>query len=157
MLKKIGFCWIFFITSVFANNALILQEIIKKREVQAVTHVTNFEEKHHFVFFFASTCPHCHNFAPVLKKWTDSHHYQVGAYSFDGQPLPEFSQVLKPDNILLQAAFQNETIRYPALFLVNNQTGNLYPVAIGELQEAELDERLQHLIPKVMTYERGLA
>lgn len=157
MLKKFGFLWMFFITSVFADNTLVLQEMIKNRETKIVTHATSFEENHHLVFFFASTCPHCHHFAPVLKKWVDSHHYQVGAYSFDGQPLPEFLQVLKPDNALLQAAFQNETIRYPALFLANNQTGDLYPVAIGALEEAELDERLQHLIPKVMTYERGLA
>lgn len=157
MLKYIGLLWMVFITNVFANDALFLQEAIQSREGQFTPKTISFTQNHHLVFFFASTCPHCHNFSPILKNWVDNHHYQVDSYSFDGQALPEFQQVFTPDNQLLQAAFQNETIRYPALFVVNVDTANLYPVAIGELNAQELEERMQILIPKIMAFERGVA
>jgi len=140
----------------FANHH-ILEDVIQAKEGHIKLKTAPFQQNHRFVFFFSSTCPHCHNFAPILKKWVDVNQYAVDAFSFDGKYLAEFSNVLIPDNQLLQAAFQNETIRYPALFVVNTQTANLYPVAIGELNFQELDERMQILIPKIVDFERGVA
>lgn len=157
MHRAMGFILLFFIMNVFANQTHFLQEIISTKEGNNGSRNISFEQNHQLVFFFASTCPHCHNFSPILKKWVDDNHYIVDAYSFDGQPLPEFQNVFTPNNQLLQAAFQNETIRYPALFVVNVDTANLYPVAIGELDAQELEERMQILIPKIMAFERGVS
>lgn len=140
----------------FANHH-VLEDVTQAKEGRLKTKNAHFQQNHRFVFFFSSTCPHCHNFAPVLKKWADDNQYAVDAFSFDGKSLPGFSNVLTLDNQLLQAAFQNETIRYPALFVVNTQTANLYPVAIGELNFQALHERMQILVPKIIDFERGVS
>ena len=151
-----GFLLLIMMNGAFANHH-VLEDVIQAKEGHVLLKTASFQQNHRLVFFFSSTCPHCHNFAPVLKKWVDDNQYAVDAFSFDGKPLPEFSNVLTPDNQLLQAAFQNETIRYPALFVVNTQTANLYPVAKGELNFQELHERMQILVPKIIDFERGVA
>lgn len=151
-----GLLLLIMMNGAFANHH-ILEDVIQAKEGRVLLKTAPFQQNHRLVFFFSSTCPHCHQFAPVLKKWVDDNQYAVDAFSFDGKPLAEFSNVLTPDNQLLQAAFQNETIRYPALFVVNTQTANLYPVAIGELNFRELHERMQILIPKIIDFERGVA
>jgi type-F conjugative transfer system pilin assembly thiol-disulfide isomerase TrbB len=151
-----GLLLLIMMNGAFANHH-VLEDVIQAKEGQVLLKTAPFQQNHRLVFFFSSTCPHCHQFAPVLKKWVDDNQYAVDAFSFDGKSLPEFSNVLTPDNQLLQAAFQNETIRYPALFVVNIQTANLYPVAIGELNFQELHERMQILVPKIIDFERGVA
>ena len=151
-----GLLLLIMMNGAFANHH-VLEDVIQAKEGHVLLKTASFQQNHRLVFFFSSTCPHCHNFAPVLKKWVDDNQYAVDAFSFDGKSLPDFSNVLTPDNQLLQAAFQNETIRYPALFVVNTQTANLYPVAIGELNFQELNERMQILVPKIIDFERGVA
>lgn len=156
MPSLLGLLLLIMMNGAFANHH-VLEDVIQAKEGQILLKIAPFQQNHRFVFFFSSTCPHCHNFAPVLKRWADDNQYAVDAFSFDGKSLPDFSNVLTPDNQLLQAAFQNETIRYPALFVVNTQTANLYPVAIGALNFQEIHERMQILVPKIIDFERGVA
>ena len=110
---------------------------------------------HDMVFFFSSTCPHCHNQAPVLKQWASGVGAMILAYSFDGQPLPDFQEAILVPPSLVDVAFQGQAIRYPALFVMNRENGMLYPVAIGELSLSELDLRLSMLLPKIIAFEGG--
>ena len=114
-----------------------------------------FFETHGFVFFFASTCPYCHQFSPVLSQVSKKLGARVLPLSFDNQPLPEFQKVLPATSDWTTVAFQNASIHYPALFIANTTTEKLYPVSIGSLSEMELLTRIEELIPKIMAYENN--
>ena len=114
-----------------------------------------FFKTHQLVFFFASTCPHCHNAAPRLKAWALAQGIEVQAISFDNKPLPEFETTIAAHKEIVAAAFQDRTIEYPALFVINLKTRALYPAVIGEFTVQELDIRMQTLIPKIIEFERG--
>ena len=114
-----------------------------------------FFKTHDVIFFFSSTCPHCHNQAPVLKQWARGLGAMIRAYSFDGQSLPDFQKATLVPPSLVDVAFQGQAIRYPALFVMNKRNGMLYPVAIGELSLSELNLRISTLLPKIMAFERG--
>jgi type-F conjugative transfer system pilin assembly thiol-disulfide isomerase TrbB len=113
----------------------------------------DFFQTHGFVFFFASSCPYCHQFSPVLSQLATTLHAEVLPLSFDNQPLPEFKEFLPATPDWTNLAFKNEAIHYPALFIANPQTQALYPVSIGSLNEQELAARLEVLIPKIIAYE----
>lgn len=112
-----------------------------------------FFNTHHLVFFFSSTCPHCHNSAPHLKAWTNQVNVEVDAYSFDGRGLPEFPEAKPVTNELVASAFQTNTIQYPALFIMNQRTHALYPVVVGEFTFSELVSRMKGLVPKIIAFE----
>jgi len=107
--------------------------------------------------FYASTCPHCHELAPVLKHWAEKNHVFVLALSFDNEPLAEFPKFRPATTQWVNAAFAGQAISYPALFVVNRQTQMLYPVSIGSLSERKLNERMRSLIVKIKSFEGGLS
>lgn len=109
--------------------------------------------QHGFIFFYGSTCPHCQQFAPILKAWADNHQAQILPLSFDNQPLASFQQFLPATTEWINAAFGSNPINYPALFILNAKTKALYPVSFGAMSAYELEERMQALIPKVLAYE----
>jgi type-F conjugative transfer system pilin assembly thiol-disulfide isomerase TrbB len=113
---------------------------------------------HGLILFYASTCPHCHEFAPILKTWSESHQAKVLAFSFDNRQLPQFPHFLPATPDLINAAFKGQVIEYPALFVINHKTKNLYPVGFGSMNFDELDSRTRILIPEILIYEkRGMA
>jgi len=117
---------------------------------------TSFFDTHVLVFFFASTCPHCHEQAPVLASWAHEFGARVDARSFDDKPLPGFESQQPVTKDLVDAAFAGNPIRYPALFVMNEATGVLYPAAIGALNAIELQARMSVLIPKIIHFEQGV-
>lgn len=110
-----------------------------------------------WLFFYASTCPYCHQLAPILKTWAKRQHATVIPLSFDNRPLAEFPYFMPATFAWVSAAYAGRPIHYPALFVVNHTSHHLYPVAIGSLTESELDKRMQLLIPKIDAYERANA
>ncbi len=112
-----------------------------------------FFSQHGLILFYASSCPHCHQFAPVLKSWTDRNKVEVLALSFDNKPLPEFPQFLPATTEWINDAFQGAPIQYPALFVVNPKRKALYPVGYGSMTSEELSSRIEVLIPKIASYE----
>ena len=74
--------------------------------------------------------------------------------SFDNKSLPEFQTTIAAYKEIVAAAFQDRTIEYPALFVINSKTLALYPAVIGEFTVQELDTRMQTLIPKIIAFER---
>ena len=112
-----------------------------------------FFQTHGLVFFFASTCPYCHQFAPVVSQVSKRLGMRVLPLSFDNQPLPEFQEIMPATSEWVTVAFKNEPIHYPALFIANPRLRQLYPVSIGALSEIELTTRLADLALKITTYE----
>lgn len=115
----------------------------------------SFFNTHQVVFFFASTCPYCHKQAPILKQWADKYGVLIDARSFDDKGLPEFENQKPVTSALVEAAFRNQEITYPALFIMNQKTKSLYPAAIGALTEDELEFRMKNLVKKITQYEQG--
>lgn len=113
-----------------------------------------FFSTHGLILFYGSLCPHCKQFAPILKRWATHHKVEVLPLSLDNQPLPEFPQFLPATTEWINTAFGSTAIQYPALFLLNPTTNALYPVGFGSMTDAELTNRLEMLIPKIEAYEK---
>ncbi len=116
---------------------------------------TPFFKNHVLLFFFASSCLHCHHQAPILKDWAKNHGVTVDARTLDDKTLPEFPTATTATASLVETAFRGNSIRYPALFVMNPASGVLYPVAIGSMTLDELNMRMQTLVPKIIAYEQG--
>lgn len=113
----------------------------------------SFFKEHRIVFFYASTCPHCHQFAPILNSWAKQNKIEVLPLAFDNQLLAEFPNFLPATTEWINAAYQEKPIQYPALFVLNSKTKKLYPVGFGAMTQDELSYRMQRLIPKIDAYE----
>lgn len=111
--------------------------------------------KYRFILFFSNQCPHCVNFAPVIKAYAEAHQWTIEAISLNGQSLPEFPHATFATQAMLDVAYQGKTVTYPALFVANTETKALYPVSFGELGVAELEERMNALSEKIKRYEEG--
>jgi type-F conjugative transfer system pilin assembly thiol-disulfide isomerase TrbB len=147
--------------NICAGNSQWLSSMINKKEapVQHIPTMVNKKDKgffstHALILFYGSQCPHCRQFAPVLKRWANQRNAEVLPLSFDNQPLPEFPKFLPATTEWVTAAFQGSAINYPALFLVNPATKVLYPVGFGEMTDSELSARMELLIVKVSEFEQ---
>lgn len=113
----------------------------------------SFWRTHTLVMIYASTCPHCHHQAEVLAPLVTSENIVYQLYSLDNQPLPQFKQFSPAPRGLLQAAYPDGRVSYPALFIVSNQSLKLYPLSYGFLDSYELNHRLEGLLEKITHYE----
>ena len=62
-----------------------------------------FFKTHQLIFFFASTCSHCHNAAPHLKAWASAQGIEVQSISFDNK---SFSGLYETPRITSPKAFR---------------------------------------------------
>ncbi|ERH42940.1 hypothetical protein N751_16210 [Legionella pneumophila str. Leg01/11] len=113
----------------------------------------SFWRTHTLVMIYASTCPHCHHQAEVLAPLVQSENIAHQLFSLDNQPLPQFKQFSLAPSGLLQAAYPDGKVSYPALFIVANQSLKLYPLSYGFLDTYELNNRLLGLKEKITQYE----
>jgi type-F conjugative transfer system pilin assembly thiol-disulfide isomerase TrbB len=124
----------------------------KKQEQQTLAQsrskkIQEFRKQYSFIFIYRSTCPHCHQFAPVLYDFTSYYHIPVQAYSLDGQPLEGFDATsLTPE--LFQTLYVSGGYKpvVPALYLIHRPTTQAYAVLFGEAQPAQLAKRVDELM-----------
>lgn len=138
----------------FANVALdeLNQLLSKKEEQQTALKANNkriqeLREQYYFIFVYRSTCPHCHQFAPILRDFTSFFNIPVEAYSLDGESLEGFdSATLTPE--LFQTLYVSGEYKpvVPALYLVNRTMNQAYAVLFGEAQPAQLAARVEELM-----------
>jgi type-F conjugative transfer system pilin assembly thiol-disulfide isomerase TrbB len=105
------------------------------------------------VLFFSNQCPHCVQFAPVVKHFIDANHWSIEAISLNGETLPEFPKATFATQEMIDLAYQGKPVVYPALFIANSKTKVLYPVSFGELGKQELLERMRLIMEKISEYE----
>ena len=128
------------------NALLEKKEQIQHHKIEASKEIKDLSENYYFVFMYKSTCPHCHQFAPILKDFSDAFQIGVKSYSLDGAPLNEFYG--KP---LTASIFQTFYVgggykpTVPALFLVNRHTKEAYAVLFGEANAYQLARRVHEL------------
>lgn len=114
---------------------------------------TTSQHRYMLVLFFSNQCPHCVQFAPVVKHFIDANHWSIEAISLNGETLPEFPNATFATQEMIDLAYQGKPVVYPALFIANANTKALYPVSFGELGKQELLERMRLIMEKISEYE----
>jgi len=112
----------------------------RQRERDAAT-VRQLAATHGLVFVFRGDCPFCHRFAPVLKRFAQSHGLTVLAVSLDGGTLPEYPDA-RPDNGM---ATRLNARAVPALYLTQPNRREFRPVGFGLMSDTDLLERIAAL------------
>ena len=132
------------------NSILQKREALKITQTQVSPELKDLQDNYYFVFIFRSTCPHCHNFAPVLKDFVDNFHLQVKPYSIDGKSLPEFKAKTLTAQ-LFQTYYVNGGFKatVPALYLVNKHTSQAYAALFGEANYFQLANRTHELMKHI--------
>ena len=113
-------------------------ERLRERDTAAVRQLA---ASHGLVFVFRSDCPFCHRFAPVLKRFAQSHGLTVLAVSLDGGSLPEYPDA-RPDNGI---AARLNARAVPALYLTQPSRREFRPVGFGLMSDTDLLERIAAL------------
>jgi conjugal transfer pilus assembly protein TraF len=112
----------------------------QQRERQAQT-IKSLAATHGLIFVVRGDCPHCHRFAPILKRFEQEFGFTVLAISMDGRAIPEYPNA-RPDNGM--AARLNATA-VPALYLTAPATREIRPVGFGVMSMTDLVERIAAL------------
>lgn len=96
----------------------------RKANTHAITHLG---KQYGLFFFFRSTCPYCHRFAPIVKRFADRYHLTLIPISIDGAGLPDFPHP-KRDNGQAQR-FHVSVV--PALLAVDPAAQRAIPLTYG--------------------------
>lgn len=141
--------------SQWLTNMIAEQEgaVKHQRKEPLNTKSEGFFSTHGLILFYGSQCPHCKQFAPILKHWATHNKADVLPLSLDNQPLSEFPKYAPATTEWINAAFGGNAINYPATFIVSPKTKALYPVGFGSMTKTELSDRMVLLIPKITEYE----
>lgn len=128
----------------YTVTANTLSDIINTKEQHLQTNSnptieTNTQE-YGLAFIFSSTCPHCRKFAPTLEAFAATTSLPVYAFSADGKGIHTYSTPLMATPDIMSQFFPNqESIIYPALFLVNLNTRAHVPLSLGNVPFSALD------------------
>ncbi len=96
------------------------------------------KKKYGLVFFFKESCPYCHAMAPIVVSIASRHGLSLHGISLDGGKLT-ILQRITVDNGLSQ---RFDVSMVPAIFAVNPQSGEYFPIATGAISEQEIEERI---------------
>jgi len=125
------------------QKARHLQLDLQKKKMKET--IKSLSKDYGLFFFFTRKCAYCHEFAPVVKAFSEKHDWQVLAISLDGGKSDVFKNTV-PDNGLFE---QWNVQVLPALFAVNPTTGHVIPVAYGLTSIDEMENRIMKLVEKV--------
>ncbi|MBP9691877.1 MAG: type-F conjugative transfer system pilin assembly protein TraF [Alphaproteobacteria bacterium] len=104
-------------------------------------HMKGFSQEYGLFFFFRQNCAYCHNFAPIVKRFSQKYGWSVLPISLDGGSLPEFPNA-RSDNGM---AARLQITHVPALIALHPKTGKLLPLAYGMISESEIERRIEML------------
>ena len=104
----------------------------------AVEHIHRLAKDHALVFFFASTCKHCHQLAPTLQAIAKTYGLHIFDFSFDGKPIPGFDNPGVVTESIFKTYYVNLPAIAPVVFLQNTETLAFYPIARGGITQAAL-------------------
>jgi len=153
-MKKVLIVLLFFVQGAYANVALdqikeSLNKASQKQEqkIAANRSIKDLQQHYYFVFFYRSTCPHCHKMAPVIKDFTESYQIPLQAISTDGGDIAglkgERMTAEMFRTFFVSAGYKSMV---PATFLVNRETNQAYAVMFGEATPYQLATRVDELM-----------
>jgi thiol-disulfide isomerase/thioredoxin len=102
------------------------------------------------MFFFDSQCPHCENFAPVVKGVASEYGFNTFAFTFDQKGLPSFPYPAPVTKTIYHAYYGNVRPFYPVLVLQNVNTMAFYIISKGETSKPLLEQTLQRYAKELL-------
>lgn len=93
-------------------------------------------------FFFRSDCPYCHEFAPVLARFSATTGIKVFPITLDGGSLPDYPHPTRDNGM----ASNLQVTSWPAVFLGEPAKRQITPIGYGSMSEMELAERLVQIV-----------
>ena len=123
------------------TNAMAINVFDEQQRDRQTQTIKSLAATHGLIFVFRGDCPHCHRFAPILKRFEQEFGFTVLAISMDGRAIPEYPNA-RPDNGM--AARLNATA-VPALYLTAPATREIRPVGFGVMSMTDLVERIAAL------------
>jgi len=121
------------------QQAIHLHMDLKKEHTRKT--IQALSQENGLFFFFAGNCPYCHQFAPIVKRFSETYGWDVIAISVDGGKLAEFPDA-EADNGLYKAW---DVKVLPSLYAVNPKTKTVIPVAFGLTAIDEMENRIMTL------------
>jgi len=123
------------------TNAMAINVFDEQQRDRQAQSIKSLAATHGLIFVFRGDCPHCHRFAPILKRFEQEFGFTVLAISMDGRAIPEYPNA-RHDNGM--AARLNATA-VPALYLTAPATREIRPVGFGVMSMTDLVERIAAL------------
>jgi len=123
------------------TNALAINVFDEQQRDRQAQAVRSLAATHGLIFVFRGDCPHCHRFAPILKRFEQEFGFTVLAISMDGRAIPEYPNA-QPDNGM---AARLDAKAVPALYLTAPATRQIAPVGFGVMSMTDLVERIAAL------------
>jgi conjugal transfer pilus assembly protein TraF len=117
---------------------------LEKQQIKAT--IQSLAKEYGLFFFFSGGCEYCHQFAPIVRQFSEQYGWAVLAVSLDGGQLKEFPHA-QPDNGLF-AQWQPGGQVMPALYAVNPNTGHVIPIAFGMTSIDQMEIRIMSLVRK---------
>lgn len=117
---------------------LAVHEFQDQKNTAQAQAVAQIAKTHGLFFFFKGSCPYCHTFGPILRRFSEMYGIEVLPVSLDGGTLPDFPQARTDTRVATELGV--ETV--PSLFLVDPRRRNVVPVGAGVMSVDELAERI---------------
>lgn len=111
---------------------------------QTVDTIKGLSQEYGLFFFFSSNCEFCHQFAPIVKQFSEKYGWEVLPITLDGGSLEEFPNAQRDNGLFSQ--WNTEVL--PALFAVNPNTGHVIPIAFGLTGIDQMEIRIMKLVHK---------
>ena len=115
------------------------RELLQEEENQLLQHnLTEMAKTYGLFFFFKESCPYCHAFAPIVKQFAKDYGFEVKAVSYDGGALEDFPSASLDNGAVRKL---NPQLIFPALLLVNPDSGDVVPLSWGMNARSVLDQQ----------------
>ena len=126
---KMRFTYLVFLLSLFVTHSAVAESSNK-------IHIL--AKNHALVFFFASTCKHCHQLAPTLQSVAKAYGLHIFDFSWDGKAIPGFDNPGVVTESIFKTYYVNLPAIAPVVFLQNTETLAFYPIAQGGITKDAL-------------------
>lgn len=123
-------------------NPIALKPYYEEKQKNQDKVLEKVAQEYGFFFFYASSCPHCHAFAPVVKKWAEMRGFKVIGVSLDGKTIEGFEDSKVDNGITKRFGITH----VPSLVGVNPRANHILPIAAGPLPIPEIENRIVHLV-----------
>lgn len=133
------------IVSPVNQRARHVQIDLEKKQIKET--IQSLAKEYGLFFFFSGGCEYCHQFAPIVKQFSEQYGWAVLPISLDGGQLEVFPNA-QPDNGLFEQWQQGGQQVMPALFAVNPHTGHVIPIALGMTSIDQMEIRIMSLVGK---------
>ncbi len=115
---------------------------LDQQKAATKTTIQSLSQDYGLFFFFSEHCAYCHQFAPIVKQFSEEHGWSVLAISAEGGTLAEFPNALADQGLIAEWKVEF----FPALFAINPKTGHRLPLAYGLTALDEIEDRVMVLV-----------